>query len=71
MRSRSRTPRRRPLQTIHDPLGKGLAAVRIHSWRDFHGCFPRENDEDVAYVYAFLGRTVIFWLQIRSKIQAL
>jgi hypothetical protein len=29
----------------------------------FHG----KDDEDVAYVYAFVGRTVIFRLQIRSK----
>jgi hypothetical protein len=32
-------------------------------WLLFHG----KDDEDVAYVYTFVGRTVIFRLQIRSK----
>ena len=39
IRLRFRTPRSRPLHAIHDPLGKGLAVVRIHLARDFQGCW--------------------------------
>jgi hypothetical protein len=30
--------------------------------------FHRKDDEDVAYVHALVGRTVVFRLQIRSKL---
>ncbi|EAQ91904.1 hypothetical protein CHGG_00139 [Chaetomium globosum CBS 148.51] len=35
---KSRTPKRRPLHAIQDPLGNGLTAVRIQPANDFHGC---------------------------------
>ncbi|EAQ84157.1 predicted protein [Chaetomium globosum CBS 148.51] len=64
IRSRSRTPRSRPLHAIHDPLGKGFAAVRIHPARDFQGCWSTgKRTRHVAYVYAFARRAVVLWLQ--------
>jgi hypothetical protein len=36
--SRLRTPGMRPLHTIHEPLGNGFAAWRIHPSSELHGC---------------------------------
>ncbi|EAQ85212.1 hypothetical protein CHGG_09226 [Chaetomium globosum CBS 148.51] len=56
MRFRSRTPRRRPLHAIQDPLGNGLAAVRIQPANDFHGCCSTGKTKDSSVTATIQGR---------------
>ncbi|EAQ92937.1 predicted protein [Chaetomium globosum CBS 148.51] len=56
MRFRSRTPRRRPLHAIQDPLGNGFTAVRIQPANDFHGCCSMGKTKDSSVTATIQGR---------------